>query len=1260
TYTGLSTTSQPSSSQLLVSNGGAGVYGVSTTTPTFGLGLSGSNFVTLSNGGAASLSISTTTLYSGSANQIPYFTGTNTLGATSTLTVNVGGTGSTTPLGGILVGNGSGPINSLVIGSNLSFDGTTLSATGGGGSFPFTSDLYNGTLVNSTSTALWLKGTSPFSLIASSTFATYASSSQLTNSGNTYLTSLAAGSLYLGSGSLVNSVATSSLAVSGPFTTAGTLGALLGGTNSTITYTGLATTSQPSSSQLLVSNGGAGVYGVATSTATINNGLTGTLTTLGTSQTIGLANIAANSVLANNTSSAGTPSAIATSTLYGTGVGGHVLQWSNTTGGLVLAATSTCIQITGSAALCDGDDATSAGAGVSTIQESDSTVDGAATTIDFLSGFDITSSPAGEANVALDLTEYNGAASTTLFSNFRTAYFGGTATSTFDSAGVLTLASSIVTGATTISGAELALLDAKTGTLIDDTDLTSGDGAGNTSTGSGLEAGTGGIGLLQGCANNEVLKWNEASSVWACGSSSYSKFTSAAYTNVLNDTGNTADQASADVDVTSQTAADATEVLLGYDLVFTAQTTGDAWQAHVMPNGTAQSADNIIGMIEDNDQTAAPFLDDGGVVIVDLDANQIFDYSIDELVDGGTVTFRLGVLGYWSPVTTGADLAEYYYASEPLQPGDVVSLDPSYPAGIKKSSGAYDEHVLGVVSTAPGMVLGDVPTPTGGVRKLTDEEAGNLVERTPYPLALAGRIPVNVSTENGPIEAGDYLTPSSVPGVAMKATKAGRVIGQALFGHDKVEIGAVMMFVNNTFSNGSRSVLTITEGTDGTVVPVTMDARRLLERLMNDASVIAESDISEIFTDRVVAGLEVITPRVVADTVETNRLISVNEDGKIYIGGTATSTDTGSPIVFDSAGNAFFAGTLTAANIEAQSIKGLEITAGRFTQLEEVFTGLASTSVSMLGSLEESITTNSLSVSGDVSIGGVASTSELRALKVIAGEIDSPLLALLVASTTDLSSRMLALESAPTFGELLNAPEGLSMGGMLTMQGALTVDRIGSNTEVLSFMNDVEFFGHPYFTTDTAGFALVKKGAREVHVAFAKEYLEKPIINITQVAQTGEGDTQSAAAIQALFDTHTRFLVAHASTSGFTIVLDKPAEQDTTFNWMAIAVKGARTVESEEVGQSDIEPLPPEVTQDTSEAAPPLPPESVPEPRPVEPTIPTAIEEPSIGPVVAETPPAPSTETTIGPDPAPPAPEPTPEPVSTPEPAPESVADTAP
>ena len=41
---------------------------------------------------------------------------------------------------------------------------------------------------------------------------------------------------------------------------------------------------------------------------------------------------------------------------------------------------------------------------------------------------------------------------------------------------------------------------------------------------------------------------------------------------------------------------------------------------------------------------------------------------------------------------------------------------------------------------------------------------------------------------------------------------------------------------------------------------------------------------------------------------------------------------------------------------------------------------------------------------------GIASTTELRALRVIAGDIESPILVLLTASTTDLGARFARLK----------------------------------------------------------------------------------------------------------------------------------------------------------------------------------------------------------------------------------------------------------
>jgi len=51
-------------------------------------------------------------------------------------------------------------------------------------------------------------------------------------------------------------------------------------------------------------------------------------------------------------------------------------------------------------------------------------------------------------------------------------------------------------------------------------------------------------------------------------------------------------------------------------------------------------------------------------------------------------------------------------------------------------------------------------------------------------VALAGRVPVKATTENGPIRIGDFLTTSSKPGYAMRCGElskcTGAILGKAL------------------------------------------------------------------------------------------------------------------------------------------------------------------------------------------------------------------------------------------------------------------------------------------------------------------------------------------------------------------------------------------------------------------------------------------------------------------------------------------------
>ncbi len=119
--------------------------------------------------------------------------------------------------------------------------------------------------------------------------------------------------------------------------------------------------------------------------------------------------------------------------------------------------------------------------------------------------------------------------------------------------------------------------------------------------------------------------------------------------------------------------------------------------------------------------------------------------------------------------TQGADYAEWvdYSGDTAPQPGDVLSVGSNSDT-VQDSTIADDPTLIGVVSTNPYDVGGN-------------NDGHSVV------LALTGRVPVKVSLQNGPIQAGDPLTSSSTPGVAMKATSAGDIIGTALESYDGTE-----------------------------------------------------------------------------------------------------------------------------------------------------------------------------------------------------------------------------------------------------------------------------------------------------------------------------------------------------------------------------------------------------------------------------------------------------------------------------------------
>ncbi|MBP6855508.1 MAG: hypothetical protein KBC26_00815 [Candidatus Pacebacteria bacterium] len=167
---------------------------------------------------------------------------------------------------------------------------------------------------------------------------------------------------------------------------------------------------------------------------------------------------------------------------------------------------------------------------------------------------------------------------------------------------------------------------------------------------------------------------------------------------------------------------------------------------------------------------------------------------VDDDNAGCASTPTAGTIYAKATAITGIDVAEHYPTNDiSLESGDVVSFSTQNSTFIEKSTASSTQYLAGVISTEPGVLL------------------GKNIENA-RPVALNGRVPVKVSTENGAINIGDYLTVSSQPGVAAKATSPGMTIGMALETYNQSGVGKITVFVRTGFALGSSEAASGGEG----------------------------------------------------------------------------------------------------------------------------------------------------------------------------------------------------------------------------------------------------------------------------------------------------------------------------------------------------------------------------------------------------------------------------------------------------------------
>ncbi|MBP7822324.1 MAG: hypothetical protein KA034_00725 [Candidatus Moranbacteria bacterium] len=441
----------------------------------------------------------------------------------------------------------------------------------------------------------------------------------------------------------------------------------------------------------------------------------------------------------------------------------------------------------------------------------------------------------------------------------------------------------------------------------------------------------------------------------------------------------------------------------------------------------------------------------------------------------------------------GADLAEQYYSNEALVPGDVVTIDPTLEAGVKRSTEAYQRTLIGIVATKPGIILGEK-------------------RENSYPIALVGRVPVNATTVNGLIHAGDRLVSSSKSGFAMRAVEAGRAIGAVLEDPDYTQwsacstenpavlCGQVDVFVNLSDYLGASVDVAMQERSlsDGIIPIIDTDSIDPMvsvtsstemgwyeQRVGAGAKILAYLDqarmesegsggFSEVYATRIIAKKEIIAPKVITDL-------------------------------------------LIAKKIQAESIEGLEIFTDRIAALEE-----ADSEKSV--PIDESTLTDATKA---------AVTETLKSMKAVSFD------RLIVKMEFVVNGKFKALSGMFVDGDAEFAGKG-------TFEGDVALN------------GETSFAEAPMYMTSVAGYAVIEKGSDEVKVRFDKKWEVVPIIQITMVYTGKDGKVAD------FFDAKYRSVIKDADEDGFAILLNQEATDDVKFAWTALQVKDAKTWKSGE------------------------------------------------------------------------------------------------
>ncbi len=233
------------------------------------------------------------------------------------------------------------------------------------------------------------------------------------------------------------------------------------------------------------------------------------------------------------------------------------------------------------------------------------------------------------------------------------------------------------------------------------------------------------------------------------------------------------------------------------------------------------------------------------------------------------VTVVTATMGVWpvSAASFGTGV-QGYAADAPISNGTIVQLVKNDPTKVTVATQSNLQNMFGVTVDRSLLLISSV----------------NDALQNEVFVAVSGTYRVLVNTQNGPITAGDYLTMSSIDGIAMKATtEQSTVFGRANAGFDGKSLTLGSMPIKDTSGNTVQTVtigaipVTINVQHNPNVKSTKVDVPQWLQRLGEQ---IAEKQVSQIriYLSMGITGASIITALIMLYAGVRNSVVSVGRN----------------------------------------------------------------------------------------------------------------------------------------------------------------------------------------------------------------------------------------------------------------------------------------------------------------------------------------------------------------------------------------------